>query len=291
MLVRIRRAGVRGTDLLIYESSHPFLAYPRVIGHELSGEIAATGPGCAIAPGQQVYVIPYLACGTCVACRHGKTNCCQHIGVLGVHVDGGMAQVICVPERNVVAADGVTLDQAAMVEFLAIGAHAVGRANPKSTDRVLVVGAGPIGIGCILFAKLRGASVTVLDMREDRLGFCRQRLGADHLVSAGADAAVGLSQLTDGDFFDVVIDATGSAKPMMAGFGYVAHGGTYAGRNRRPTPFPSTTPGAGVSEATLLASRARVPHPFTSRFARARRPACRPSPDVTHAPRQQARRQ
>src|SRR5207247_4319911 len=131
VLVRIRRAGVCGTDLHIFEGSHPYLAYPRVIGHELSGEIAATGPGCTIAPGQQVYVIPYLACGACVACRHGKTNCCQRIGVLGVHVDGGMAEYICVPERNVVAADGVTLDQAAMVEFLAIGAHAVRRAKPR----------------------------------------------------------------------------------------------------------------------------------------------------------------
>ena len=218
VLVRIRRAGVCGTDLHIYEGSHPYLAYPRVIGHELSGEIAAAGPGCAIAPGQQVYVIPYLSCGRCVACRHGKTNCCQQIGVLGVHVDGGMAEYICVPERNVVAADGVTLDQAAMVEFLAIGAHAVRRANPRKTDRVLVVGAGPIGIGCMLFAQLRGAAVTALDIRQDRLDFARQRLGVDHGVTAGADSMQILSRLTDGDFFDVVIDATGNARSMMIRF-------------------------------------------------------------------------
>ena len=188
VLVRIRRAGVCGTDLHIYEGSHPYLAYPRVIGHELSGEIAAAGPNCAIAPGQQVYVIPYLSCGRCVACRHGKTNCCQKIGVLGVHVDGGMAEYVCVPERNVVAADGVTLDQAAMVEFLAIGAHAVRRANPRKTDRILVVGAGPIGIGCMLFARLRGSAVTVLDMRQDRLDFARRRLGVEHGVTASADS-------------------------------------------------------------------------------------------------------
>jgi 2-desacetyl-2-hydroxyethyl bacteriochlorophyllide A dehydrogenase len=227
VLVRVRRAGVCGTDFHIYEGSHPYLAYPRVIGHELSGEIVATGPGCDLAPGQQVYVIPYLSCGVCVACRRGRPNCCQHISVLGVHIDGGMADYICVPERNAVAADGVTLDQAAMVEFLAIGAHAVRRANPGITDRILVVGAGPIGIGCILFAKLAGASVTVLDVRPDRLAFCRDRLGVDHAVAAGADAAETLSRLSDGDFFDVVIDATGNVKPMVAGFGYVAHGGTY----------------------------------------------------------------
>src|SRR5208282_5000263 len=101
VLVRIRRAGVCGTDLHIYEGSHPFLEYPRVIGHALSGEIAETGPGCTIAVGQQVFVIPYLSCGSCVACRRGKTNCCQRIAVLGVHVDGGMADYLCVPEGTV----------------------------------------------------------------------------------------------------------------------------------------------------------------------------------------------
>ena len=108
VLVRIRRAGVCGTDLHIFEGSHPFLEYPRVIGHELSGEVADRGPGCAIPIGQQVYIIPYLACGACVACRRGKTNCCQRIGVLGVHIDGGMADYVCVPEANVAPADGVT---------------------------------------------------------------------------------------------------------------------------------------------------------------------------------------
>ena len=156
VLVRIRRAGVCGTDLHIFEGSHPFLEYPRVIGHELSGEVAETGSGCAIAVGQQVYVIPYLACGACVACRRGKTNCCQRIGVLGVHIDGGMADYVCVPEANVAPADGITLDQAAMIEFLAIGAHAVRRASPRKDDRILVVGAGPIGIGCMLFGEARG---------------------------------------------------------------------------------------------------------------------------------------
>ena len=227
VVVRIRRAGVCGTDLHIFEGSHPFLQYPRVIGHELSGEVAETGPGCAIAVGQQVYVIPYLACGRCVACRRGKTNCCQRIGVLGVHVDGGMADYVCVPEANVAPADGVTLDQAAMVEFLAIGAHAIRRASPHKQDRILVVGAGPIGMGCMLFAKLDGGEVTALDMRQERLAFCRETLGVDHSVVAGPQAREALSALTSGDFFDVVIDATGNAKSIMAGLDHVAHGGTY----------------------------------------------------------------
>jgi len=152
LLIRIRRAGVCGTDLHIFEGTHPFLAYPRVIGHELAGEVVEAPLGSTLPLGSQVSVIPYLACGQCVACRRGKTNCCQRIAVLGVHVDGGMADYVCVPEDNVIAADGVSLDDAAMVEFLAIGAHAVRRSGMAARDRVLVVGAGPIGIACMIFA-------------------------------------------------------------------------------------------------------------------------------------------
>ena len=128
--IRLRRAGVCGTDLHIYEGTQPYFEYPRVIGHELAGEIDEVSPSSRLRPGQRVAIIPYLSCGTCVACRRGKTNCCQRLGVLGVHLDGGMADYVCVPEANLVAADAVTLDQAAMAEFLAIGAHAVGRGAP-----------------------------------------------------------------------------------------------------------------------------------------------------------------
>jgi 2-desacetyl-2-hydroxyethyl bacteriochlorophyllide A dehydrogenase len=262
VLVRIRRAGVCGTDLHIFEGSHPFLEYPRVIGHELSGEVEETGPGCAIAVGQQVYVIPYLACGVCVACRRGKTNCCQRIGVLGVHIDGGMADYVCVPEANVAPADGVTLDQAAMIEFLAIGAHAIRRASPRKVDRILVVGAGPIGIGCMLFAKLAGGSVTALDIRQERLDFCSGQLGVDHTIVAGPHAGEALSALTSGDFFDIVIDATGNVKSMIAGLNYVAHGGTYVLVSvvRDAICFPD--PEFHKRETSLLGSRNATPEDF-----------------------------
>ncbi len=266
VLVRIRRAGVCGTDLHIFEGSHPFLQYPRVIGHELSGEVAETGPGCAIAVGQQVYIIPYLACGVCVACRRGKTNCCQRIAVLGVHIDGGMADYVCVPEANVAPADGVTLDQAAMVEFLAIGAHAIRRASPRRQDRILVVGAGPIGVGCMLFAKIAGGEVTALDMRQDRLDFCRTAVGADHVVAVGPEVREALSALTSGDFFDVVIDATGNAKSMMAGLNYVAHGGTYVLVSVVLDAISFPDPEFHKRETSLLGSRNATPEDFSTVF-------------------------
>jgi 2-desacetyl-2-hydroxyethyl bacteriochlorophyllide A dehydrogenase len=262
VLVRIRRAGVCGTDFHIFAGSHPYLAYPRVIGHELAGEIAAVGPGCTIDVGRQVYVIPYLACGACVACRRGKTNCCAKLQVLGVHVDGGMADYICVPEANVAKADGLTLDQAAMVEFLAIGAHAVRRANPAQGDRALVVGAGPIGMGCMIFAKARGASVTALDMRDDRLIFCREQLGVAHAIVAGAHARDAMSSLTGGDFFDIVIDATGSAKSMAASLEYVAHGGAYVLVGVVNETIGFSDPEFHKRETNLLGSRNATPEDF-----------------------------
>ncbi len=254
-LVRVRRAGVCGTDFHIYEGSHPFLNYPRVIGHELSGEVAETGPGCRLEVGQPVYVVPYLSCGTCVACRRGKTNCCQRIAVLGVHIDGGMAEYVCVPETNLAPADGVTLDQAAMVEFLSIGAHAARRAAPRNGDRALVVGAGPIGLGCMIFARLRGASVTALDMREDRLAFCRDVLGIEDTLVAGANTVERLSALTGGDMFDVVFDATGNAASMNAGFDYVAHGGAYVLVSVVRDTISFADPKFHAREITLFGSR------------------------------------
>src|SRR5271166_5787991 len=208
VLVRIRRMGICGTDFHIFQGKHPYLEYPRVMGHELSGTIAFAPRGSALAEGEPVYIVPYLSCGHCSACRKGLTNCCRTIAVLGVHKDGGMAEYLSVPETNVVPTGGISLDDAAMIEFLAIGAHGVRRGAITSDDRVLVVGAGPIGMAAIIFARARGAHVTVMDTRDDRLGFTVDALGARETVRADEAAEQALDRITGGDFFDVVIDAT-----------------------------------------------------------------------------------
>jgi len=267
VLVRIRRAGVCGTDLHIFEGSHPYLEYPRVIGHELSGEVADAWAGSRFKAGDPVYVIPYLACGRCVACRHGKTNCCQQIRVLGVHIDGGMADFVCVPDANVAAADGVSLDQAAMIEFLSIGAHAIGRAEPRPGDRILVVGAGPIGLGCALFARFRDGVVTVVDKRQDRLDFCRRHLSVSQTEVADGEVRERLAASTGGDFFDVVVDATGSVKSMIAGLNYVAHGGTYVLVSVVREAIAFDDPEFHKRETTLLASRNALPQDFADVFS------------------------
>jgi len=224
VLIRIRRVGLCGTDYHIFSGKHPFLSYPRVIGHELGGEVAALGAGTSLRIGQLVTINPYLACGTCIACRKAKPNACVNIKVLGVHVDGGMCDMLVVPESAVMDADGLTVDQAAMVEFLAVGAHAVARAPAAGVERMLVVGAGPIGIATALFGRLRGFEVTLVDRRQARLDFARDRLGFDGVPADDQLEGV-LGQQTRGEMFDLVVDATGSLPAMRRSLGLTGHGG------------------------------------------------------------------
>ena len=266
-LVRLRRAGVCGADLHIFEGTQPYFAYPRVIGHELSGEVEAVGEGGRFQLGQRVAIIPYLHCSHCVACRRGKTNCCQRLNVLGVHSDGGMADWLCVPDDNLIDASGVGLDEAAMAEFLAIGGHAVRRGEIAAGQRVLIVGAGPIGIACAIFAKARSAEVAMLDTRRDRLDFCRDAIGVNHVVTAGPDARERLGALTLGDFFDCVFDCTGSAKAMSAGFLYVAHGGAYVLVSIVLGDISFPDPEFHKRETTLLGSRNATRADFDAVFA------------------------
>lgn len=255
VLLRIRRVGMCGTDYHIFRGTQPFLAYPRVMGHELAGEVVDADPASGLAPGQLVCVMPYLSCGTCVACRQGKTNCCVRIQVLGVHRDGGLAEYLAVDARFVIDAAGLSLDQAAMVEFLSIGRHAVERAQVRTGQRVLVVGAGPIGMGVTLFAAMRGATVTVLDGNAARASFCVERLGAAAMVVTDEDVPARLASLTDGEFHDIVFDATGSPAAMEAGFAWVAHGGSYVLVSVVPAEIRFSDPEFHKREMTLLGSR------------------------------------
>ncbi|OAJ62488.1 dehydrogenase [Paraburkholderia ginsengiterrae] len=255
VLLRVSRVGICGTDLHIFTGNQPYLEYPRVMGHELSAVVVETEPDSGLAVGDGVYVMPYLSCGHCVACRQGKTNCCVSIKVLGVHRDGALTEYLSVPAQFVHKAEGVTLDQAAMLEFLAIGAHAVRRADVLAGQRVLVVGAGPIGMAAMIFAKLRGATVTCLDTRADRLAFCESQLGVHAAVAVGTDDTEQLASLTDGEFFDAVFDATGNIDAMNRGFGFVAHGGKYTLISIVPGQVTFSDPEFHKRETTLLASR------------------------------------
>jgi len=255
VIVKIKRIGICGTDIHAFGGNQPFFQYPRVLGHELSGEIESVGEGVELSPGQDVYIIPYMSCGRCIACIRGKTNCCTDIQVLGVHVDGGMCEYLQVPEQYVISTKGMDLDQLAVVECLAIGAHAVRRAKLTAGSTVLVVGAGPIGMGIMQFAKEAGAKVFVMDMNEERLVFCKEELAADQIIQAGPAAYEQIASLTDGDFIDTVFDATGNPKAMEAGFTLVAHGGSYVLVSVVKADIRFADPEFHKREMTLMGSR------------------------------------
>jgi 2-desacetyl-2-hydroxyethyl bacteriochlorophyllide A dehydrogenase len=255
VLVQIRRIGICGTDYHIYEGTHPFLQYPRVMGHELSAEVIEAPSGSALQRGQVVIVNPYLSCGTCVACRNGKPNCCMRIAVLGVHRDGGMTERLSLPEGNLYPAGPLSIDQAATVEFLAIGAHAVRRAGIRRGARCLVIGAGPIGLGAAIFAQVDGAAVTVMDRDPARAELAMSIVTGAASIVAGETPAAAVADATKGDGFDIVIDATGNRSSMESAFGYVAHGGCYVLLGLIQETISFSDPDFHKRETTLLASR------------------------------------
>ena len=174
-LVRVHRIGICGTDIAGYLGKMPFYSYPRIPGHELGVEVLQVGAGVTnVRLGDQCSVEPYMNCQTCFACRKGATNCCENLQVLGVHTDGGMRPQFIVPARKLHASTKLTLDQLALVETLAIGCHAVNRGNPVAGEHVLVIGAGPIGLSALEFVRLTGATITVLDLNQQRLEFCQK---------------------------------------------------------------------------------------------------------------------
>jgi len=226
-----------------------------VMGHELSAEVIEASATSALKRGQIVVVNPYIACGICIACRNGKPNCCMRIAVLGVHRDGGMTELLSLPERNLHPAGALSIEQAATVEFLAIGAHGVRRASVRQGTRCLVIGAGPIGLGAAIFAQIDGATITVMDRDAARIALAKSIIDGAESILASDRTAEAVAEATQGDGFDVVIDATGNRMSMESAFGYVAHGGSYVllGLIREPITF--SDPEFHKRETTLLASR------------------------------------
>jgi 2-desacetyl-2-hydroxyethyl bacteriochlorophyllide A dehydrogenase len=266
-VVRVHAVGICGTDYGGYLGKMPFFSYPRIPGHELGVEVVAVGDGVQnVAAGDHCAVEPYINCQKCYSCVRGHTNCCEHHQTLGVHCDGGLRRLFTVPARKLHLARRLTFAQSALVETLAIGCHAIDRGNPKSGETILVVGAGPIGLSVIEFAKLSGARVIVMDMNESRLAFVRERMGvADTIVTKGDGTEVAaLEKLTDGRFCDVVVDATGSNKSMAQALGYCSFAGrlVYVGITQAELQFPHA-PIMHRRELTLLASRNALSRDFS----------------------------
>ncbi len=255
-IIKIKRIGICGTDLHAFEGTQPYFNYPRILGHELAAEIVAIDGNTDFSVGEAVTILPYLSCKTCIACRNGKPNCCANIKVCGVHVDGGMADLFSVPIDTLIKNEGLSLDELALIEPLAIGAHGVRRAAIQKDEFALVIGAGPIGLGTMQMAKIAGAKVIAMDISDNRLNFCKNNIAVDYIINpATEDAIAKLKEITNGDMPTAMFDATGNQKAINNALAYLAHGGRYVliGLQQNALNFPH--PEFHKRETTLMSSR------------------------------------
>ena len=263
-LVAVHRVGICGTDLSGYLGKFPFYSYPRIPGHELGVEVLEVGEGVSnIAPGDRCSVEPYINNPDSYASRNGLPNCCEDLEVLGVHRDGGLRPRFILPARKLHKSTSLSYEQLALVETLAIGCHCVDRAAPAEGDDVLIIGAGPIGLSVIEFARLTGARLIVMDMNPQRLEFCRETMGVDDTLVPGDDVVGDLRNLTDGNRPGIVIDATGHFGSMSDSFGYVAPGGKLVYVGLTTTDISLSQPVFHRVEGTLLCSRNALPDDFS----------------------------
>jgi 2-desacetyl-2-hydroxyethyl bacteriochlorophyllide A dehydrogenase len=281
-LLKIKRIGICGTDLHAFEGTQPYFSYPRILGHELAAVIVETKADGFVV-GESVTFIPYFQCGHCIACRSGKPNCCTALKVCGVYVDGGMVEYLSVPDHSLVHGNGLSLDELALVEPLAIGAHGIRRAEVKPGEFVLVIGAGPIGLGTMEFAKIAGGKVIAMDINDGRLQFCKDRSLADFSVNpANEDAMEKIRAITNGDMPSVVIDATGNLKAINQAFSYMAHGGRYVLIGLQKGEIGISHPEFHKREATLMSSRNATRADFEHVINSIKNKSVNPATYITH---------
>ncbi|MEM6642557.1 MAG: zinc-binding alcohol dehydrogenase family protein [Bacteroidota bacterium] len=255
-LLAVKKVGICGTDLHAFKGNQPFFNYPRILGHELGCEVLEIEPNeQGIAPGDKVIVMPYINDPNSNASLAGKPNCCQNIRVLGVHTDGGMQDVISFPTRLLIKANELSLDEIAIVEPLAIGAHSIRRAGIKKGDVVTVVGCGPIGIGIIGLCKYLGAEVIAIDVNDHRLKVVKEQFGADHAINALQDPAKKVEEVTNGKLSQHVIDASGNKRAIESGTDYMQHGGNYVLVGLFKGDLSFNHPKIHAKETTLMCSR------------------------------------
>jgi len=216
VLIKVLVAGICGSDLHAYRGTQPFLNYPRVLGHEIAGEIAEMGEGVrGLCRGDLVTVDPVFSCGKCYACRVGRGNCCRDVKVMGVHVDGGFSEYIIVPADIVYKApENIAPEILSLTEPLSIGAQANNRGDVSGEDTVAILGAGTIGLASLLIAKTKDCKVITADLLTDRLKLARE-LEADKVVNIREENLMeAIAELTKGDGVSVVIEATGAPQAV-----------------------------------------------------------------------------
>jgi 2-desacetyl-2-hydroxyethyl bacteriochlorophyllide A dehydrogenase len=255
-LIKIHRVGICGTDLHAYSGNQAFFSYPRILGHELAGEVLEIdGNSQNLKVGDNIIVMPYVSCGKCLACKNGKTNCCTNIRVLGVHTDGGMQEEVAIRTDLLIPAKALTFEEMAIVEPLAIGAHAIRRARITAGEIIVVIGCGPIGIGLMKLAQIKGAEVIALDIDEARLEFVKNEIGVKHVVKVADKAINEVLKITNGDLATAVFDCTGNKRALESGIGYMSHGGRYVLVGLSKGELTFSHPAIHAKESTIMCSR------------------------------------
>jgi L-gulonate 5-dehydrogenase len=243
-LICVKAAGICGSDIGAYRGTNGLVSYPRVIGHELAGEIVcipADNPR-GLKPGDRVVVDPYLYCGHCYPCSIGRTNCCDNLKVLGVHVDGGMSEFFCHPADMLIPIpDGMSWVEAAMAEPLTISLHGIHRGGLKAGEYCVIIGAGPIGLAAAMTAQAYGAHAILLDLVQERLDFAAS-LGIEYtLSSAAGDVNARIREITGGEGAQLVMECSGANSAIRSALDYVCHAGriTLTGWPKKETSLPT----------------------------------------------------
>ena len=212
VLLRLKYVGFCGSDLNTFLGRNT-MAKPNVIpGHEIGAVIEALGEGCPadLHEGQVVTVNPYTNCGHCASCRNGRYNACQNNETLGVQRDGAMREYIALPWQKIIPVKGVTPRDAALIEPMSVGFHAVSRGQVSDIDTVLVLGCGMVGLGAIIRSVQRGATVIAVDLSQEKLDLAIKAGAAYGINSTKEDILTKVMEYTDGMGADVVIEAVGS---------------------------------------------------------------------------------
>ena len=239
-LLRIRYCGVCGADVASYTGNQPFTTYPRIPGHEFSAEIVEIGENNrGLKAGDVVTANPYFNCGSCYSCRRGFVNCCVDNQTMGVQRDGSFCEYVAMPIERIIPGRGLSAKELALVEPFTISYHALHRAEVKAGDTVLIVGAGPIGLFALLTAKSMGTKVYMADVLEGRLQLAKE-LGADGVIHSGKqNVQKETERLTNGNGFDVCVEACGLSETFLTCIDCAAFAGNIIliGNGKKETTF------------------------------------------------------
>ncbi|MDD4849824.1 MAG: zinc-binding alcohol dehydrogenase family protein [Gemmiger sp.] len=243
-LIKVVAAGICGSDIGAFRGTNSLVSYPRVIGHELAGIVEAIPADNkkGIQVGDRVVVDPYLYCGHCYPCSVGRTNCCTDLKVLGVHVDGGMAEYYTHPADMLIKIpEGMSWEQAAMAEPLTISLHGIHRGGLKAGEYCAIIGAGPIGLVAGMVAQAYGAHAILLDLVQERLDFAKS-VGIEYTVNSGSEDAVArVAEITGGCMAQQVMECSGANPAVRMTLDLVSNAGriTLTGWPKKETSLPT----------------------------------------------------